>query len=175
MLEEVEYGSKLKHYIDMFIIVVIYLILMFGVPFILNYYNIATINDRNFHVIGDTNKAFWIYVASEFLLAVLVGIFTRKSRVYKTMIIGSPFIKFIGYMFLAVFLFFFKQIILPDYTVFLTRVILAYHAYNGVFLIAILIPTPTLLGLEVGRLIKNEYKWFKIKRRIYGSKNREIR
>lgn len=171
MLEEVEYGSKLRHKIDMVIIIVFYLLLMFGVPFALDYYNIATTNERNFHVIGNSAEAFWVYVAIEFLIAILVGIFTRKSRVYKAMIIGSPIIKFIGYIFLTVFLFFFKQIILPDYTVFLTRVILAYYAYNGIFLLAIIIPTPTLLGLEIGRLIKNKYKWFKIKRRIYGSKN----
>lgn len=173
MLEEVEYGSKLKHRIDMVIIMIVYLILMFGVPFILDYYNIAAINDRNFRIIGDATKAFWIYVASEFLLAVLVGIFTRKSHVYRAMIIGSPIIKFVCYIFITVFLFFFKQIILPDYTVLLTRIILAYNAYHGLFLLSIIIPTPTLLGLEIGRLIKNKYREFKIKRRIYGSKNKE--
>ena len=175
MLEQVEYGSKFKHYIDMFIIIGSYYFLMFYLPEFLADTGIVRVINGRWNVVGNANEAFLIYVGVEFALALFIGLFTRKSRVYKIMIISSFLIKIIGYVIYSVFLLFFSHSFITDFSVLVTRVVIAYHAYNGVFLIAILIPTPTLLGLEVGRLIKNKYKWFKIKRRIYGSKNREIR
>ena len=175
MIEEVEYGSKKKHVIDMIIIIGSYYFLMFYLPQFLADNGIARVNNGRWNVIGDVNEAFWIYVGVEFALALFIGLFTRKSRVYKIMIISSFLIKIVVYVLYSVFLLYFKQFFITDFSVFVTRIVLAYNAYNGVFLPSIIIPMPTLLGLEIGKLFKNKIQERKIKRRNYASKSWKIR
>ena len=142
MLEEVDYGSKKNHKKDMVIIILAYIIVMFIVPFILNKLGIIRVfpTGRAWKAEGNINLAFLILTATEFLVAFLVGLITHKGNV------------------VSIILFWFYRTLISNFNILLVRLIVSFYAYKGIFFASTLLCIPTLLGVQLSKVIKNKKK-----------------
>lgn len=160
MLEEVDYGSKKNHKKDMAIIILAYIIVMFIVPFILNKLGIIRVfpTGRAWKAEGNINLAFLFLTATEFLVAFLVGLITHKGNVYQVLILCSFLVKFALYCFVSIILFWFYRTLISNFNILLVRLIVSFYAYKGIFFASTLLCIPTLLGVQLSKVIKNKKK-----------------
>ena len=171
MLEETNYGNKKRHRIDLIIIWVSYFFLMFGLPILLRNFNIAEVYiDEAWVVQGDADLALLLFMLTEFLLALIVSLTTYKAHIYLILVVFSFLVKLVLYILVSVILFWSIRYFLTDFDLLLSRLVIAYRGYNGVFFPSILFCIPTLLGVEIGKLIKNKYQEKKLVR-LYVNKN----
>lgn len=174
MFEEMIVGSKKKHKRDLIIIICSYLLLMVVLPFLLSYFKVVNVysTEEAWLIRGDVNLAFVILTIAEFFTALIVSLITHKQHVYTLMIMGSFFIKLILYFLISVVVFWMSfwtiDKFITEFEFLFIRIISAYYAFNGVFFSSILLCLPTLMGRELGNLIKNKHRE---KELLNGSKN----
>ncbi len=173
MLEEIEYNSKKVYKKDMLIIVFAYIIVMFIVPIILNRLGIIRVfpTGKAWVAKGNINLAFIILTTSEFLVAFVVGLITHKGNVYRVLILCSFLVKLILYCLVSVFLFWFYRALISDFNILLVRLVVAFYAYKGIFFASTLLCIPTLLGIELSKVIKGHKKEKEIMVRLNGNRN----
>ncbi len=177
MYSEIFYENKKRHKKEMLLLVIIYLFLMFIVPYFIIRYDIIKIyaTKSTWVVKKNIDLAFWIFTLLEFFCGIIVGFFTNKDIFYYFIIQFSFLIKFIIYILIGVIIWFFSPFQLGNFinfaNILMTRIVVAYFYQHAIFFVPIIFCFPTIIGIQLGKLIKNKAIEERREIKNYASKN----
>lgn len=177
MYNEIFYENKKNYKREMIIVLIMYILIMFLVPYIIIHFKIVEISaTRNAWLVeGNANLALLILILAEIIGGFLIGLITIKSGIYYIIVQFSFIIKFVIFLLTGVIIWFYSPFdlgsLISKVNFLVTRIIIAYSACNAIFLVPMLFCLPTLLGTQLGELVKNKYREKKLERKAYASKN----